>query len=1319
MKYVNAVKGIERVPVDIRGDIRRKSMNGFKILATADWHIGTFKGPEVNGVNLRSLDTKKCLEAMVFKAEEERPELILVSGDIFHTGKTWSDRCCDEVITAIEIITRLSVVAGDVVVMRGTPNHDGDGPFKVLQAHFSSFENVHIAVIPQVIKTEYADIAVLPGFDRGTYRAKFPGLGKEEENEVFTQELGNIVMGLRAQCDSGKPAVLMAHYTVPGSNTESGQSQLLTQFEPIVSVECLDAANFDLVALGHIHRPQEVKSVKGAFYSGSINANNFNDEGQERGFWIHHFEQGAFGLEGMTFTDSEFIKTPYREFITYHFTDTEITALNRGNIDEVAMNYWRWNGAVTGKIVRILYECSAEKHKAFNTALLEKALYEDGAFYVSGITPEKIESSADRNDLSQETDPEANLRMYLEEKQYDPEMIERLVLKARPIIAEAIASDTAIAFSGVFTPLEIEVKNYRAYAEERFSFEDIQFCTINGQNGAGKSSLFMDAIIDCIFEEPREGKSTSVKVPWLRNEDSVRSGYITFSFIIGAKTYRITRTRAKSGKGTLNLAELVAGEWEDRSQEKFNDTQEDIEKLIGVDSMTFKSCALIMQDQYGLFLQAKKDERMVVLGNLLGLGIYGVMENISKDKAAELNRVIAGKKQSIKVQTDNILLAGHPAEELESEEIRLKDIEQRLMTKNLEKESTSTLLNAKKAAKERHSKLIDSIAILTDKKRITGQNRAQQDNIIKECEGILAEEVEISVNVEKYKELAELEKQLIEGATMYKAKIAEAVSVNAEIAGVNRDIEKYRFDLNNQTERLKGQAGPEEQELLKAKAAEYHGKKEQLDKMFLTSQEYTRLADIRDRKAYSLDSKRALYNERERALKGEQAALERKTALLEDSNCIDIENAKCRFLADAIEAKNLLKEYPEKFESLEIERNSVVPELEKQLKEAEAERDELGFSQAALEELQRECESLKPYENKYKAMQKFITEIALINVAIENLQSNLSQTEERLATLNLKAQGVEKEKEKYQDCFSKHEQVMKDMELLKIWIDREKQIPVAKERKDTAKLRLGELDKEIGEIDIELQEKQKQAQEELNAASGSDFLEEQVHSIQTDIDRLTKESKNLQMTIGGLKQKIEEIIRMKKVIEDIQKEIRDMAVGAADYEELKVAFSQDGIQHQIIRTVIPKLSTTANNILGQMTGGQLGVDFVTEKTMKSNSKKEVVTLDIFIEEYGKSSLPYLSKSGGEKVKASLSVILALAEIKASTAGIQFGMLFIDEPPFLDADGVQAYVDALETIRKRYSNIKIMAITHDPVFKSRFPQSIDVIKTNKGSKVFYE
>lgn len=82
-------------------------------------------------------------------------------------------------------------------------------------------------------------------------------------------------------------------------------------------------------------------------------------------------------------------------------------------------------------------------------------------------------------------------------------------------------------------------------------------------------------------------------------------------------------------------------------------------------------------------------------------------------------------------------------------------------------------------------------------------------------------------------------------------------------------------------------------------------------------------------------------------------------------------------------------------------------------------------------------------------------------------------------------------------------------------------------------------------------------------------------------------------------------------------------------------------------------------------------------------------------------------------------ILALSEIKSSKAGVQLGFLFIDEPPFLDAPGVQAYCDALEAIQQRYGDLKVMAITHDPAMKSRFPQSVDVVKTPEGSKVIYE
>lgn len=1287
-----------------------------KILHTADWHIGTFKGPEINGVNLRALDTKDCLDAMVERAKEEQPELVLVSGDIFHTGKTWSDRCCDEVITAIDIISRLADAAGQVLVMRGTPNHDGDGQFRVLQAHFADAENIHIISMPEVIQTKHADIAVLPGFDRGVFRAKYPGIGREEENEVFSRELGNIAMGLKAQCRPDRTSILMAHYTVPGCNTDSGQSQVLTQFEPIVPVESLEAAEYDMVVLGHIHRPQKLESVDNTFYSGSINANNFNDEGQERGFWMHSFDSPFDGGKEVRLS-SEFVKTPYREFLTYHLTDTDITAIVLGNIDEVAMNYWRWNGAVAGKIVRVLYECSAEKHKAFNAALLEKTLYEDGAFWVAGITPEKIKTVADKTDLSEKADPEGNLRIYLEEKQLSQEDMERLILKARPIIAEALASDTSGAFSGMFVPIEIEVKNYRAYAEEKFSFEDIQFCTINGQNGAGKSSLFMDAIIDCLFEEPREGRSTSVKVPWLRNDESVRSGYISFTFGIGDAVYRVVRTRAKSGKGTLNLSELFNGEWQDRSQEKFNDTQDDIEKIIGVDSLTFRSCALIMQDQYGLFLQAKKEDRMVILGNLLGLGIYGAMEDIARDLAVEKNRIIAGKRQSIKVQVENIQSAGKPTDEMEEAERELVETERQTKEKNLELQTSAVVLATKKDAQERRRKLLECISILDSKKRTTGQNREAEQKVIEQCDPIISEEQEISEKAGKYRELEERAGKLIEGATLY-SQVSEIENTNSEISAGEVEVSGYRKQLTSQEAELEKLENRTDADEIREKAALYERKKLELETLYQARQKYDELVNKRSREAYTLDSKATLYNERERALLSEEASLKKRTELLENSGCVDIENASCRFLSDAVQAKVELTKIPDRKAELQAERDSTLADLRKRVSDVDAELEAMNYDPNALEVLRIECDSLKFYEEKLRELHEDESRIALIRASVDNVRLNISKAEERLATLKLKAQRLTEERKKHEADYLEHQRVRSEMESLKPWLSKEKELPVIKERRENAIKRAEELAKDITDLEVEIAEKQSQAEAELEAAKGIEELEYQHGILSDEADRLNKKEKELQIRIGGLNQKIAEIRRMNENISNIQKEISELSEEAADYDLLKLSFSQDGIPHQIIRTIIPKLSATANSILSQMTGGQLGVDFRTEKVLKSNSKKEIVTLDIFIEEYGKSSLPYLSKSGGEKVKSSLSVILALAEIKSSTAGIQFGMLFIDEPPFLDSDGIQAYCDALETIGVRYPGIKIMAITHDPTMKARFPQNLDVVKTDNGSKVIY-
>lgn len=1278
-----------------------------KILHTGDWHIGSFKGPEKDGVNLRSLDTLKCLEEMVRVAETQKPEIALVSGDIFDRAEIWQGRSHKEVLQARNIIMGLARSCGKVIVMRGTPNHDSGEAFDELQAHFEMVTNVEIVITPQVIQTEQFDIAVLPGFDRGTFRAKFPGLGKEEEHEVLTKELANAVLGLKAQCDPEKKSILMSHYTIPGCNTESGQVMMLTQFEPILLPESLIAADFDLTAMGHIHRPQKLPNLENCYYCGAINTMTFNDEGQERGFWIH--EYSADGWSRI------FHQTPYREFVTFDFTDTDITAINLGHLDEVALNWWRYNGGAQDKIVRILYTCSYENSKALNTALLEKALYEDGAFYVTGILPEKVEESADRNDLSGTTDPVENLRQYLTDKQYPEEQIQGLILKARPVIAQAEASMSMAAGTGTFEPVEIEVKNYRNYEEEHFSFENISFCTINGQNGAGKSSLFMDAIIDCLYEEPREGELTG----WIRNDEKARSGAIIFTFRIGEKTFRVTRTRARSGKGTLNLSELVDGEWRDRSKEKYKDTQTEIINILGMDSLTFKSCALIMQDQYGLFLQAKKEDRMVILGNLLGLGVYEAMNKIAWDKAREFGAKTRELKQEIEIHSATIKSHGDPEAEIEQKkaELQLKSESAKEATRARDLKNVELL--SLQEAQERCNKLSEVISSLTTKKAATETNRGTQAEIISSCRTVLDTEQTVAEKAGRYRELEARKKELIEATTLFGTKQMDVERANTRISALNSELSTAKMKLQTDQGRLAVYENSTDDDEILRKAEEYRTGKEILDNLqaiALKHQEAER--KVQEAKAAQASAEKAI-EALDNMIGSTRSFLGKDIAILSDNcGCIDIEKANCKFLEKAKASKDELQMEEEKYKARRETLEADLTEKKAAVNLAVAERDAIGYEPEKKVDAERHCAELLPYVARAEQIKKKSSEIALIKVSIDNVQSNIADIEKMLAEANTEAETANAELEKYRGAFDENADVTREMEALASWIEQEKQIPVIRERLSNATQRFNELDLQIAEQEKELSEKQAELSQEILKTTGLAEKQTEVNRLNAHLETIEEEIKVLQMNIGALSQKMEQIAKLKEEISVLQGKERDAAKETADYDTLKAAFSQDGIPHQIIRTIVPKLTATANTILRQMTGGKMGIDFKTEKVLKSNSKKEVVTLDIFIEEYGKSALPYLSKSGGEKVKASLSVILALAEIKSSSAGIQLGMLFIDEPPFLDADGIQAYCDALETIQRRYAGIKIMAITHDPTMKARFPQNLDVVKTEHGSKVIY-
>lgn len=1281
-----------------------------KVLHTADWHIGQFKGPVEDGVNLRSLDTVKCLEYMVEKAREEKPDLVCISGDVFHQEQIGPARYSDEMVTATRIIDELSKVSKFVIVMRGTPNHDGAGQFRVLTKMLEYNKKVAVVTTPQVISTPIADIVCIPGFDKQEFRAKFPGLSAEEENLTWTNYISEMVMGLRAQCSQTNivadmvPAILMAHYTVPGCNMESGQTSFFSNFEPVIPREALQTAQFDAVLLGHIHRPQMLEGLENVFYSGAINAMNFNDEGQKRGFWIHEFEKKSL-------KKGHLYETPYRKFQTIKWDKEDVAEyLRSGKMYLLEKDY---TSSCMDAIVRLQYSCNTEQKKALNIPVLQKDLYEIGAFYVADIEAESMMNITNRQLLSEESDPLLNLKKWLDEKCFTDS--EKIVELAEPIIADAMKSSNTVEIHGVFKPVSIKVKNYRTYKEEYFDFDDISFCTINGVNGAGKSSLFMDAISDCLFEETREGDNKS----WIRGTEDARSGSIEFVFDIGESRFRVVRTRTKSGKPTLNLSQLNEDctDWLNLSKERINDTQSEILRVLGMDSMTFRSCALIMQDQYGLFLQARKDERISILGNLLGLGIYGIMEQDARKRLGDAKRTLMQKKDAVKIKDDIIASKGNPQEELEELEKEIESSEKLIREISTDLKEAQALLVKYEAAKKNCEDLRSRKEQVKNEKASIEESINKLNSIIESCETILEK---ADVIREKSKEYSAAEDEMMilsEELIRYESEKKALVDCEANLQRYQNIIKNAEFE-NARIDQELYELDTDSDDGIAEKIAELEEKREELYAVMDKKNAHDAVVQEVSAKRDEFQKANAAYETQLRLAESDLSTQKQQKAYMEDSGCADIENANCRFLKKAKEDASKIENTEKCISTIKEAMKEAATAFSEFEQKKQEELQNIGYSKEKETSIRERIAELEVYQAKKQRIEESRLKRVRLEAEKESNDKTIASCSENASEVKLQAQEITERVNNLSEKVNLYEQVKEKADGLKVYAEQEKSLPVYEERVKNARENMAmqetQLEKKDEELIVMVADMISASELMESFDSG---MESKVSDLEERMETEKKKLQDLQVQKGTLIQKAEDVKSMKEEISKLKKDIEACALITTRYDVLKQAFSQDGVPHQIIRNIIPHITDTANNILGQMTGGTMGVDFVMERTVKGKDGDKA-TLDVLIEEYGKTTLPYASKSGGEKVKASLAVILALSEIKATAAGIQLGMLFIDEPPFLDDDGTQAYVDSLEAIRQRYPDVKVMAITHDDAMKARFNQSVTVIKTEEGSKVIY-
>lgn len=333
-------------------------------IADAHWGFG-YPGPHPAA---RFEDITRSMDWAADRIIAEGCELVLFAGDAFKDARVYIDRATAEIQAFTSWLRRLSDAGIEVIVISGTPSHDAISAYHLIRE--MQIPGVQVFTEPEIASNENGpSIACLPGMNRSSFalQDEFTGLPPHEFHSKMTDWITDTCRELRAGLAG--PVILMSHLTYDLADT--GFEDALLQNEPILTDEA--ARLFDLVCLGHIHRPQ--RAGENVFYSGAPERHNFGDEHTTPGFWIH--DTDTFST---LFASSEFIPTPARRFRTIDWCDMDIEAWLDGQVDEFS--------SIKDAIVRVRYACSEELQKRFDRRSLEKALYDAGAFFVAEIRAE-------------------------------------------------------------------------------------------------------------------------------------------------------------------------------------------------------------------------------------------------------------------------------------------------------------------------------------------------------------------------------------------------------------------------------------------------------------------------------------------------------------------------------------------------------------------------------------------------------------------------------------------------------------------------------------------------------------------------------------------------------------------------------------------------------------------------------------------------------------------------------------------------------------------------------------------------------------------
>ena len=191
-------------------------------------------------------------------------------------------------------------------------------------------------------------------------------------------------------------------------------------------------------------------------------------------------------------------------------------------------------------------------------------------------------------------------------------------------------------------PRKLELKNFLCYGEaiQTVDFTDYHLICLSGKNGYGKSAL-LDAITWSLWGQARKISGTTKPDAGLLRLGQTRM-MVCFEFEVNNRIYRIRREFSKTYGKPYAALDL---ELYDHSKSSFNsltdktirETQDKIDKIIGLDFETFINSALIKQGQSNEFSKKTAKERKQILANILGLNKYDTLHQLALEYIRKKN----------------------------------------------------------------------------------------------------------------------------------------------------------------------------------------------------------------------------------------------------------------------------------------------------------------------------------------------------------------------------------------------------------------------------------------------------------------------------------------------------------------------------------------------------------------------------------------------------------------------------------------------------------------------------------------------------------